>query len=156
MVFLKRSIPGIVLAGVLAVVEAGCGGETGGLEVLHERVVKLPAGGEVRAEVMLSRLEMQRGMMFRDSLARNRGLLFVHGKPGNYRYWMYQVNIPLDIIWLDSGRRVVEILANAQPCHKRASECPSFGSADNAQYVLELGGGEAARLNVRVGQVLDF
>ena len=135
---------------------SGCGEQTVSLDELRERMITLPNGDKIRAEVMITPVDVQRGMMFRDSLPRGRGMLFVHGKPDYYKYWMYQVNIPLDIIWMDSGRRIVEIAANAPPCKTQASECPNYGGGELARYVLELAGGEAQRLGLRVGSVLAF
>ena len=84
-------------------------------------------------------------------------MLFFHPQPGKYKYWMYQVKIPLDIIWMDAGHKVVEISANTPPCpSKTAHECPMFGGNEDAKYVLELAGGGAARNGVRVGSVIDF
>lgn len=120
------------------------------------RTVKLPDGTEIRAELAVTPLDVQKGMMFRDSLERGRGMLFIHEKPGTYSYWMYNVKIPLDMIWMDRDHRVVEIAANAQPCKTKASQCPTYGGHQQALYVLELGGGEAQRLHLREGQTLEF
>jgi uncharacterized membrane protein (UPF0127 family) len=126
------------------------------LSELRTRVITLPNGKKIRAEVAMTSVQMQRGMMFRDSLPQGQGMLFIHAKPDYYTYWMYQVKMPLDIIWMDSNRRIVEISVNTPPCQLRASECPSYGGSELAQYILELGGGEAARLGLRLGSVLTF
>lgn len=99
---------------------------------------------------------MMRGMMFRDSIAPDRGMLFVHGSPGKYPYWMYQVRIPLDIIWMDLSHRIVEISADTPPCKTQAAACPHYGGNEEAVFVLELGGGMAARYGLRVGDNLAF
>lgn len=123
----------------------------------NSREVTLPNGKTILAEAVTNEIDMTRGMMFRDSLDPNRGMLFVHSSPGRYPYWMYQVKIPLDIIWMDPNRRVVEISANTPPCpSKSAKECPNFGGHENAMYVLELGGGQAAKNQVQVGSVINF
>ena len=77
--------------------------------MLGTQKVTLPGGQIIRAEVEMNDLDMQKGMMFRDALARGRGMLFIHQTPGLYPYWMYQMKIPLDIIWMDASRRIVEI-----------------------------------------------
>jgi uncharacterized membrane protein (UPF0127 family) len=133
-----------------------CGSETTTLEEFGVRDVTLPRGAKIRAEVMTDAKDMQRGMMFRASLPRGRGMLFIHGKPDRYPYWMYQVKIPLDIIWMDSNRRIVEISANTPPCRTNASQCPNYGGHEVALFVLELGGGEAQRLGIKVGDTLTF
>src|SRR5512133_1838117 len=100
----------------LASICCGCGSDTGSLEDLQTRMVKLPNGREIRAEVMMKPLDMQRGMMYRDALPPDRGMLFIHSQPGLYAYWMYNVKIPLDIVWMDSNHRIVEISADTPPC----------------------------------------
>ncbi len=117
----------------------------------------MPNGKTITAEVMTNPVDMSRGMMFRDTLAANRGMLFIHGSPGRYAYWMFQVKIPLDIIWMDQNRRVVEISANTPPCpSKSARDCPNFGGHEEAMYVLELAGGMAAKYGVEKGSVINF
>ena len=69
---------------------------------------------------------------------------------------MYQVVIPLDIIWLDNDRRIVEMVVNAQPCKTEPGKCPQWASARPAHYVLELAGGMAKKYNLRIGQQLDW
>ncbi len=134
----------------------GCGSKPVTMEEFQTRLVTLPNGQKIRAEVMTHPTDMMRGMMFRDSLAPDRGMLFVHGSPGNYPYWMHQVKIPLDIIWLDANRLIVEISANTPPCLKKASECPSYGGNQKALFILELAGGMAGKYGLRPGDTLSF
>jgi uncharacterized protein len=148
------STPCLVLLALLA---AGCGNpDTEAPDVLGTRNVTLPSGQHIRAEVEMNDLDMQKGMMFRDSLPRGRGMLFIHQTPGQYKYWMYQVRIPLDIVWMDPAHRIVEISPDTPPCKTKASLCANYGGNQTAQYVLELGGSEARRLGLTLGQTLDF
>lgn len=134
----------------------GCGREAATLEEYQSRVVTFPNGKQVRAESMLTAADMRRGMMFRDSLAPDRGMLFFHTASGKYKYWMYQCRIPLDIIWMDRDRRIVEISAETPPCTTEAGACPNYGGNVEALYVLELGGGAAAKYGLKVGDTLRF
>ncbi len=120
-------------------------------EDYNTRSITLPDGFQIRAEVMTLPQDMMRGMMFRKSLADDRGMLFIHGTPGKYSYWMYQVEIPLDIIWMDSNGRVVEMSPNTPPCRTVASECPRYGGTAQALYVLELAAGGIERHHLQVG-----
>jgi uncharacterized membrane protein (UPF0127 family) len=144
------------LPAVFACALLACGERPETLETFNTRVITLPNGFTVRAEVMMRPEDMMRGMMFRDSLAPERGMLFIHGEAGRYTYYMYQVRIPLDIIWLDADRQIVEMSPNTPPCKTRASECPHYGGKMNALYVLELAGGSIDKHGLRVGQVLRF
>jgi uncharacterized membrane protein (UPF0127 family) len=109
------------------------------------------------ADTMLQQMDLTRGMMFRDSLAEDRGMLFVYGKEQKTPFWMYQVRLPLDIIWMDKQRHIAEIVPNAAPClSKKSSECTLYGGSRNALYVLELNAGAAGKLNLKIGDVLGF
>jgi uncharacterized membrane protein (UPF0127 family) len=124
---------------------------------LTSREIRMPNGKTVIAEVMINPTDITRGMMFRESLQPDHGMLFIYGSPGRYQSWTYQVKIPLDIVWMDKQRRVAEISANTPPCpSKSARACPNYGGHEDALYVLELGGGMAAKYGVQVGSVLDF
>jgi hypothetical protein len=136
---------------------AGCGAEPESAPVVDNSVaVALPGGVKLRAELKTDPADMARGMMFRDQLPADRGMLFVHPAPGRYPYWMHNVRVPLDIIWLDSAKRIVEISPDTPPCLKPASDCPNYGGQSDAQYVLELAGGQAAKLGLAAGQQLQF
>jgi uncharacterized protein len=142
---------------LLALLGAGCGApEAESPDVLGIQKVTLPGGQIIRAEVEMNDLDMQKGMMFRDSLARGRGMLFIHQAPGMYPYWMYQMKIPLDIVWMDSGHRIVEIAPDTPPCKTKASLCANYGGHQTAQFVLELGAGETRRMGLSLGQTLEF
>jgi uncharacterized membrane protein (UPF0127 family) len=119
-------------------------------------VVRLPGGQEIRAEVMTAPADLMRGMMFRESLAPDRGMLFVHTQPGRYPYWMYQCLIPLDIIWMDASKRIVEISAETPPCKAEAASCPTYGGNHDAQFVLELAGGMARKYGLQPGMAVAF
>jgi uncharacterized membrane protein (UPF0127 family) len=142
---------------LLALATPGCGPKAATLDEYQTTVVTFPNGEHVRAEMMLKGADLLRGMMFRDSITADRGMLFYHSRADKYRYWMYQVRIPLDIIWMDRERRIVEISANTPPCKaSESSQCPTYGGNFDSLYVLELGGGVAAKYGLRVGDTLRF
>lgn len=127
------------------------------VDEFYTREVRLPNGKMIRMEVLTKPQEVMKGMMFRDSLAADRGMLFIHGTPGLYPYWMYQVRVPLDIVWLDQNKRITEILADTPPCpSKRSSECPKFGGHRPSLFVIELAAGEARKHTLRIGDRIDF
>ena len=116
----------------------------------------LPGGQVIKVETMINKLDLGRGLQYRPSLAADHGMLFVHATPGYYRYWMYKILVPLDIIWLDSDRKVVQMVLSLQPCGPDPNTCPQYGSARPAHYVLEVPGGTAKKYNLRVGQQLTW
>ncbi len=146
----------IVVTLCAAVWGVNCGSRTTSMETFNTRQVILPNGKKIRAEVLVRPEDLMRGMMFREELPEDRGMLFLHDRAGSYPYWMYQVRIPLDIIWMDANRRIVELVADAPPCRGRPQECPSYGGTVESLIVLELAAGSIQRHGLRVGQALEF
>jgi len=139
----------------------GCSGGSdtpdAGLAALHLRDVTLPDQQVIKAEVALTPEELQRGLMFRETLAADRGMLFIHQSEGEYPYWMYQCKISLDMIWMDKGKHIVEIARDVPPCPPGPPEqCPNYGGHVPAMFVLELAAGQAARHGLASGQVISF
>jgi uncharacterized membrane protein (UPF0127 family) len=90
-------------------------------------------------ELALTPQEQARGLMYRESLDRDSGMLFVLEGEGIYPFWMKNALIPLDIIWIDGNMTVVFISRDAQPCGPLY--CPSINPGVPARYVLEINGG---------------
>src|SRR5271157_4220775 len=122
-----------LIPAALIVLLSACGEKPATLEDLTATEVVFPNGTRIVAETMRESMDLMRGMMFRDSLADGHGMLFIHPRESNYPYWMYQTKIPLDIVWMDRDRRIVEISAATPPCpSKSAKECPTFGGHQTA------------------------
>ena len=142
---------------ILMLTVIGCSGCSSPVEDYYLTSIKLPDGSVIMAEQMRTQEQMMRGMMFRDELKPDRGMLFSHGGPGKYPYWMYQVKVPLDILWLDARRQIVEISAQTPPCEKGpASKCPHYGGSVEALFVVELASGAAAKHRLKLGDPLIF
>lgn len=91
------------------------------------------------------------GLMFRKSLPDNRGMLFTFDRPQVAQFWMKNVEIPLDMIFLYKGE-VKAIAANVPPCFD--DPCPIYGPDGLVDKVIELRGGRAEELNLKVGDRL--
>jgi uncharacterized protein len=120
------------------------------------REITLPRGQIVNAETMITTEQLRRGMMYRTSLAPDHGMLFVHPAPGNYPYWMYQTLIPLDIIWMDTDHRILQIVQNAPPCKTGPNQCTQYYCTKPAKYVLELAGGMSKKYGLQLDQKIDW
>ena len=144
----------VILAAALFA--AGCG-TSNITDELHLTQVTLPNGVKINAETMRRELELMRGLMFRESLAPGRGMLFIHPSESSFHYWMYQTKIPLDMIWMDQHHRIVEMSLDTPPCpSSSATECPSYGGNFKSKYVLEVNAGIAAKNRLKTGDTLDF
>ena len=105
-------------------------------------------------ELALTSEEKSRGLMYRESLAKDRGMLFIYEEEGEHSFWMKNVLIPLDIIWLDKDKKVVHIAENFQPCLDLP--CPSIKPDGPAKYILEINAGLASEIDLSVGDELEF
>lgn len=116
--------------------------------------VFFPNGKSVTAELAVTDAERARGLMFREKVLPDQGMLFVFEREDVQAFWMKNTLVPLDMLWLDSDRRVIHIAADVPPC--KEDPCPSYGPGSPARYVLELRAGEAARHGLRAGDRLQF
>lgn len=93
------------------------------------------------------------GLMHREELDEDKGMLFIFESEGNYPFWMKNTLIPLDIIWMDSSGKVIDI-REAEPCEK--DPCLVISHVGSAKYVLEINKGLSAQLGIKVGQTTNF
>ncbi|HVI58154.1 MAG TPA: DUF192 domain-containing protein [Luteimonas sp.] len=112
-------------------------------------------GHRYQVEIADDDAERARGLMFRDELAADHGMLFIHDELGPQAYWMKNTRIPLDILYFDDDRRLVSQQRDVPPC-SAGDACPSYPSDAPARYVLELNAGDAQRLGLEAGAQLRF
>jgi uncharacterized membrane protein (UPF0127 family) len=112
-------------------------------------------GHRFTVEIAQTDAQRARGLMFRDRMGRNRGMLFIHGMQEPLAYWMKNTRIGLDIFYFDAERRLVSVSKRTPPCDL-GDACPPYRSEGPALYVLELNSGEADRLHVKKGDRLTF
>lgn len=112
-------------------------------------------GQRYTVEIADDDAERTRGLMFRDRLAQDSGMLFIHEREAPRAYWMKNTRIPLDILYFDDDRRLVSQQRNVPPC-TLGNACPPYPSDEPARYVLELNAGEATRLQLQEGAQLRF
>ena len=112
-------------------------------------------GQRYTVEVADDDAERSRGLMFRDEMAADHGMLFVHEREEPQSYWMKNMRIALDILYFDDSATLVSQQRNVPPC-SLGDRCPPYPSAAPARFVLELNAGQAARLGLTDGAVLRF
>lgn len=108
----------------------------------------------INVEIANTLETLEDGLMYRESLDSNSGMLFVFPIEGIYSFWMKNTFIPLDIIWLDSLGKIVYIQKNATPC--KTEICESYTTTDYALYVLEINSGKSDELDLNVGDNLEI
>ena len=118
--------------------------------------VKTPSGTLIQAELADTAMKRAQGLMFREHLADDRGMLFIFGDAQPWTFWKKNTKISLDIIWMDAKKTIIHIERNVPICTRQDDGCPQYHSEEGALYVLELGAGRAAALQLQRGMKLSF
>jgi uncharacterized membrane protein (UPF0127 family) len=116
--------------------------------------VIFPDGYAVSVEVAADDATRQQGLMYRDRMPETNGMIFIFQQSAEYPFWMKNTLIPLDMVWIDEGKRIVHVTSDVQPC--KADPCPSYPPNAIARYVLETAAGVAAKHKLAAGQTLRF
>lgn len=101
-------------------------------------------------EVASDSATRQQGLMNRESMPANHGMIFEFTGEASRNFWMKNTLIPLDMIWINAEKTIVDIQA-AEPC--KVEKCPIYSGKVPAQYVLELNQGV---LRGQVGDRVEF
>ena len=106
----------------------------------------------ISVEVASTTKQRAHGLCCRDFLEANAGMLFTYRQPGDYRLWMKDTRISLDMFWINNQKNIVHIEKNVQP----SSYPKTFGSESPAQYLLETNAGFADKNNIHIGDNVSF
>lgn len=101
-----------------------------------------------QVEIADTDLERRGGLMFRESLDQDKGMLFIFDSESMLTFWMKNTLIPIDIIFINSGLEIVSI-EEAVPCQE--DPCPIYGSGEPSLYVLEINKGLSQELEITPG-----
>jgi uncharacterized membrane protein (UPF0127 family) len=108
----------------------------------------IPNGTTIQLEVAQTPAQQEMGLMYRPALPDDRGMLFKFPSPQPIRFWMKNVPVALDMVFIQKGV-VKYIQAAAPPC---ASEpCATYGADTPIDAVIELRSGRSAELGLKIG-----
>lgn len=116
--------------------------------------VRFPSGARIKAEVADTEEKRTLGLMFREHLDPDQGMIFIFPVADYYRFWMKNCLFDIDIIWLDDKKRIVYHEENLPPC--KADPCPSYGHQGKALYVVETTGGFFKKMGLKNGMIVEF
>lgn len=112
-------------------------------------------GHRYQIEIAADEAARERGLMFRESMPADHGMLFVFDDAQVRMFWMKNTHIPLDILYFDQNYKLVSVKQRVPPCLDSGNNCPGYPSEGAAQYVLELNAGTADKIGVKPGDALD-
>ncbi|EAU42152.1 hypothetical protein FP2506_17004 [Fulvimarina pelagi HTCC2506] len=114
------------------------------------RLVTSEATHVIDAEIADTDEERRTGLMFREEMAEDAGMLFEFGMTREVGMWMKNTLIPLDMLFIEEDGTILTIVRNTKPLS--LDVIPSGGPV---RYVLELNGGAAKRLGVEPGDKVE-
>jgi uncharacterized membrane protein (UPF0127 family) len=104
--------------------------------------VEIPENGQKKAT----------GLSGRSCIGVDQGMFFVFSQSGQYDFWMKDMKFPIDIVWVNEDKTVVDVTPNLMP----DTYPKTFTSDKPAKYVLELRSGRAQQLNIAEGTQIQF
>lgn len=111
-------------------------------------------GEEIFLEVAATPAQQALGLMYRDALPDDRGMVFPMNRPRSVRFWMMNVPVALDMLFIYQGQ-IRYIAAEVPPCP--AAPCPTYGpDTQLVDHVIELRAGRAADLGLQLGDSVDI
>lgn len=144
---MSRAIGLLGLTLLLALTLSACAG-------IGMKTVSLK-GQTFKVEIADDNDKRVRGLMFREQMPEDHGMLFVFGAEGRQAFWMKNTRIPLDILYFDSAGRFVSGQYNVPTC-TAGDRCPNFPSEGPALFVLELNAGVGKRLGLKAGDRIEL
>ena len=115
---------------------------------------------KVKLEVASTPAQITRGLMYRQALPEDNGMVFIFHPVDSVKFWMAHCFISLDMLFIKDGK-IVKIFENVPPCHATdETQCPTYPSATEPAVtvteVLEVNGGYAKRHGIKEGDVVKF
>ena len=97
-------------------------------------------------------------MSDRPSLDQGAGMLFIFEEAQSLRFWMRNMQFPLDMVWIDAECRLVDVSRDVPvpPPGTSDSELPRYGPGTGVRFVLEINAGETTGLGLEVGDIVEF
>lgn len=141
----------LVIAASVAVFSYARPPEQTGYEPASAELSMEIAGKTIALSVADTEAERVRGLSGKERLIDGEGMLFVFTSESRYRFWMKEMNFPIDIIWLSEDGMIVDMHTDVSP-----STYPEvFRPREPVRYVLELPAGFAKANNLKIGDRID-
>ncbi|MBD3156058.1 MAG: hypothetical protein GF368_05400 [Candidatus Aenigmarchaeota archaeon] len=137
---------------LLVIVFSGCTGEKKPSDTNTLVIITQDGRIGVNAEIADNPEERQTGLMYREHLDEDSGMLFIFELERPLTFWMKNTEIPLDMIFASSDGIITEIKRDVQPC--LSDPCPTYPSEYPNKYVLEVNSGFSDRNNIQLGDRL--
>jgi uncharacterized membrane protein (UPF0127 family) len=120
----------------------------------HDRSEVVIGGVKIGAELADTPTKQAEGLTWRPQLNESEGMLFVFGSEGTLSFWMKNMLIPIDVVFITSDMKIITIHKSVPPCSN--NPCPSYTSSKPAKYALEVRAGFCERHGVQPGDSISI
>lgn len=145
---MKHRLRLLVMPLSLLAVVIGCRKDNSAVSTLP--MVSMPIGSKIYTlEIAAREADRNTGLMYRDFMPEDRGMIFVFAEPKEISFWMKNTRIPLDILFVDEIGKVISIRQM-----KPYVEFPGTPSGGPIKYAIELNSGQAGAAGVKIGDTL--
>src|SRR3989344_8540481 len=107
---------------------------------------------QLKYETVDSSAEREKGLSGRTGLGTDQAMLFVFDHADKYCFWMKDMKFSIDIVWLDSTKKIVHFERNVSPETYPNAFCPK----QNARYVVEVNAGTVQNTGLKTGDKINF
>jgi len=107
-------------------------------------------------ETATSSWKKTKGLMFRKALESETGLLMVFKNERKHEIWMLGMRFPIDIVFIDKDKRIVDIRHSVKPLGKNPRTWRIYRPSKPCRYVLEVNSGLVKRTGTGIGDFLEF
>ena len=125
---------------------------------IESNAVKITNGSNevktVNVELANTESLRQQGLMNRTYLAENDGMFFIFDSDVQSGFWMKNTLIPLDLIYIDNNRKIIDIKESFMPC--TTADCPIYIAQSSFRYVLEVNSGWALKNGIKIGDCVEI
>lgn len=154
--FLNYILPLIGVVGLIIYYGSNSNELTDLYQYISPYITYTKEGVDYRIEIEIAQTgaEKSRGLMFRESLDSNSGMLFLYPDGKETSFWMKNMNFPLDLVYLDKDNKIQKIHKDIQPCTE--DPCATYLSIMKTYGVLEVNAGYADEHNLQVGDLFNI
>ena len=107
-------------------------------------------------EIASSVSKKTRGLMLRKALASDSGILMLFEYDRKHEIWMFAMRFPIDIVFIDKNKRIVDIKHSVKPMGKNPKTWRIYRPREACRYVLEVNSGHVERTGTEIGDTLEF
>jgi uncharacterized protein len=95
-----------------------------------------------------------KGLMGKTSLAPDTGMIFTFGNESAYTFWMKNMKMSIDMIWINKDMNIVDMDSNVPPCSN--DNCELYTPNSPVKYVIETSAGWATANNIKIGDKIEM